>query len=385
MISAGLLAYVFVLYGLLLLCLAQLVPDRRPVGSWARETVRPTVTVFLAVLNESENIVPRLDNVFDTAFPPERLQVIVVSDGSTDDSAVRAKAYGLRHPDRAIVVLDEPHTRGRAHAQNRVAIEASGDILVATDAETRFTRDTLPRLIAPFADDAVGVVGGRVIYGARSCGREATVFARAYAAYRLFEGLARVAESRLGVLVKTDGPCTAYRRDLWTPINQVEDYDQVICLQAAKAGRAAVYEPSATCFDLANSNAAQERRQRARMTSQALLTMQNNWSAQDALRRPALTVALLSHKVLRFASPFFSFVLLASLLVIYWLGLGVGDRRVVTVGTALLFVAAAALLGSRPLRLLARALVASQAGFAVGVWQWLRNDSDVAYTPTRRL
>ena len=346
----------------------------------AQTAFSPLVTVFFSALNEEERVADRILNILQANWPAERLEVIVVSDGSSDGTAEITRQIIAAHPARSIRLYEMHENRGRAFAQNLVAGEAKGDILIATDAETVFDRDTIRHLVSPFADPTVGVVGGDVRYEVPK-GTAEPEFARAYDLYRRMESSLRRAESNLALLVKTDGPCTAFRRDLWTPIEAFEDVDQVICLLARKHGLRAEHAPAAICVDRANGSRAQEVGQRARMTRKALLSTFNRWRSHDWLAHPTFTFVLMSHKVFRFASPALWLIFAVALLLsVAQVGGPPGGVLLIALAVALWTTTSRA-----PMAGLLRALVAAQLAFALGVCGWVGRKRDGRYQPTRSL
>ena len=331
----------------------------------------PTLCVYLAALNEEGALAGRLSNLTKTRYPLDRLQIVVVSDGSTDRTFDVAQTFAAQHPTIDITVLAQSRRMGPAAAQNLVASRTGCDILVSTDADSRFDSDTLIELARPFRDPTVGVVGGRVIYQAN----QLNAIGNSYNAYRRMESSLRKAESRLGVLAKVDGPCVAYRRCIWRTIEDFEDVDQVIVLLARQQGYQAIHVDSALCFDRTNENRRQEIRQRRRMTRKAILSTLNRWTWRDARREPGFTVTLFFHKLLRFTSPLFCLTLGGASLILF--------HR----AKLLPMMAASALLLSiiRPTRRVISSFALAQLSFAAGLMDWARGDRDGTYLPTKSL
>lgn len=387
LLSVAGLAYVYGGYAALMVGLAALhrafsrpPAERSPATSDG--TSRPGVTVLLPALDEADALEGKLDDVFDTHYPADRLQVIVISDGSTDGTAERASAYAMTHPERRVDVIAFPENRGRAAAHNAGVRRAVGDVVVATDVATRFEPTTIPALVAPFADARVGVVGGIVSY-ATSANDDGV--GEGYGRYRSMETTLRAAETTLGVLCKTDGPCTAFRATLWHEERDFEDVDQVIVPIARRMGYVAVQAPEARCTDVGNASAAQDVKQRARMTRKALLSTFHRWGWRDAVRDPAFTFALASHKLVRFTSPFLvGTAFVATLrLVSALLGVGAAAAFAALVG-GLAWHLVARPTPPHPVLRLARAFLVAQLGFARGVVGWWLGDREGRYAPTRR-
>lgn len=329
----------------------------------------PRMCVFLSARDEAGVIQDRMANIYDTTYPLDKLQTIIVSDGSKDGTADLARKFANDHPAFNIQVLEYEHNQGQAAAQNDVARLADAHVLVSTDADSRFTKEALARLAAPFGREEVAVVGGVVSYQ----GDSANPISRGYQTYRGMEQRIRSLETQLGVLVKVDGPCVAYRKSIWSPIESFEDVDQVIVLLARKLDMLAVQEESVCCYDTANEHPRQEIRQRARMTRKALMSTFNRWKPSDMAAHPGFTLALFGHKILRFFSPVFCLLALVSGLIlvpfpwVYSIGL-IGLAGLMAVGRARgIFVA----------------FISAQVGFLLGIVGWLAGDKSGSYSPTR--
>ena len=354
--------------------------DPRPLEAYTMYP--PThLTVFLPVANEVDVIEDRLANLFDTTFPSARLDVVVGSDGSTDGTLDAVAAFADRHPSLEVSWQRFPEGTGKHALQNWIAEHARGDVLVFTDAETRFTPETLPALADALSDPHVGVAGGRVRFASRTGG---SAFAAIYRAYRSLEDATRTLETRLGLGCKTDGSCTAARRSLWCPLAPFEAEDQALALVAKRAGYATVHVPEAVAWDAANDTGRQEFGQRRRMTRKALRTFVHRWSWGAARSAPGFTVAYVSHKILRFFLPVFAILLGAGLLLAAeaWAG-------PLLVGVTALLAGSAWAAGRREPALrrfgLPYAVAVANAAYLAGIADALVGRVPSSYVPTRRL
>ena len=226
--------------------------------------------------------------------------------------------------------------------------------------DATFGPGTVRALVEAASRDGVAAAGGELEFRSGPTG-----FSLGQRAYRWLEHRLRSAESALGVCVRTDATCTAYRKSLWEPIEAFEDLDQSFPFVARRAGLRVVIAEGAKVTDEPNVTARQELRARARMTRKTLLSFRRRWGLRDALRHPGFTLAFVNHKLVRFLSP----VAVAGLLVaLGWVG-GLPVR----IGLALLLFASIALPRIFPFSLLHAFLVAN-AGFALGVVQWFTGD-----------
>lgn len=355
-------------------------PSMRDSSSAAKHQELPGVTAYFSAYNEEELVLSRIENLFAQDYELHRLEVIVISDGSVDRTPALVRQNIKDHPERRLRLIEFEHNRGRAAAQNTVASAATHDLLVCTDAETEFAPDFLKMIVGPFRDPTVGVAGGEMTF--RDCYSEVSI---SYRRYRGMEYAIRACEDSLGVLVKTDGPCTAYRKSVWEDIEDYEDVDQVVVLLARKKQLRAVHVTGARCTETPNSGWRQELQARSRMTRKALLSMGKRWNWQDFVRDPAFSLALYSHRYLRYFSPVLVLGLVGSLL---WASVRVGVGRYLVAVVVLLgvFVLAGRVIPVRAIRRLAGqagSFFLANAGFGYGLVRWMLGDRTGSYKPSR--
>lgn len=341
------------------------------------------VTIFVSAHNEEEKIQERLENLLQLEYPKEKLEIIVVSDGSTDNTVRIARDFIAGNADRNIRIIEFKENRGRSAIQNKVASIAKNEILISTDAETSFTPGILKELMPHFSDSTIGVVGAKVIYLSQN-----SSIGEFIGLYRDLESAIRNLENKLGLGFQTDGPCVAYRKNLWEPIFPYEDVDQVISLIARKKGYRTVQADQAIAFDRANETTHQEIKSRARMTRKGLFSKLGRWGLKDVLRYPGFSFALFSHKILRYFSPLFVLLFLVS-------GTVLAFQSGHGVELLLLLFSVTLLLGmvrnSKKISCLSSlagmitSFFCANAGFGLGILQWMMGNRVGKYEPTRKI
>ena len=152
-IAVALIVYAHAGYPLALWLLARVAGRGDPLaaGGWAL----PSVSLIVAAYDEEEVIARRIDNLRRLDYPRDRLELIVVSDGSSDRTAELARAAG------ADVVIEAPH-RGKVRTQDAGVERARGDIVAFSDANALWPPDALAQLVSVFADPSVGYACGQV-------------------------------------------------------------------------------------------------------------------------------------------------------------------------------------------------------------------------------
>jgi poly-beta-1,6-N-acetyl-D-glucosamine synthase len=294
-VSAFIVAYVYAGYPVLLAIWAKVFAplNRRPDAA-PRTPECPAVSIVLAVRNEAVRLPARIDNLLALDYPAERRQIIVVSDGSTDDTLQVLTRYA-----GSIDVVAGP-PRGKAAALNAGVARATGDILVFADARQMFAPDAVRELVAPFADPSIGGVTGELLLDCESTevqgrragterrrapgdrrardrgperrgvisdrrGRLASTVADGVGLYWRYEKQLRRLESRIGSTLGATGAIYALRRSLYQPLPPGTILDDVLTpMRAVLAGYRIVFSEQAFAFDRAALDADAEQRRKIR-------------------------------------------------------------------------------------------------------------------------
>lgn len=290
------LAYAYVGYPLLLklLLAASRIPrGKRP--SHPTPEHLPQVTVIVPVYNEEAVIGRRIRNLLALEYPVRCLQIVVASDGSIDSTVdVCRREFGGR-----IVVLDFPSNRGRSAVLNDALEYAEGDLVVFTDADTLFEPDFLLRAVDRF-EPQVGAVVGRLVY---RYAPESSIGV-SEGLYWRYEVALRKLESALGILAVGTGACLVARKRLIRSLPANYDIDDALPLDCIQQGYRVVFEPEAVAYDEPPASPRGEIAARMRITSRALAGLLRKWRFRDAVRHPGVTLALVSHRLLRYLSPY---------------------------------------------------------------------------------
>jgi poly-beta-1,6-N-acetyl-D-glucosamine synthase len=283
--AVGTIAYTFVGYPALVAALARVRP--KPVRT--DPTVCPPISLVVVAYNERTVIARKLENCLELDYPRERLELIVVTDGSDDGTDEVASQFAQAR------VMHTPGRSGKLAAMNRAAGEASGEILVFSDANNLYTRDALRELVAPFADAEVGIVTGRKAIDDGS-GRPLD---HAEGLYWRYESKLKEWETRSGSVTAVAGEILAFRRAAFqSPAAETMNEDFIQAMLAAAAGWRVVYAPRAVSLELASATTADEAIRRSRLVT-------GRWQALRAMlpvllrRNPRLFWQVVSHKGLR--------------------------------------------------------------------------------------
>lgn len=238
-IATLVVAYVYVGYPLLLAVWSRLAP--RPIHPGSAE---PTISIIVAARNEASAIEARLANLCALDYPRDRVQIVIVSDGSRDDTP----AILRRHAGVVDAVFLPPG--GKARALNAGVAVARHEILVFADVRQRFAEDALRGLVAPLADPTVGGVSGELMLDCETSAESSSSIADGIGGYWRYEKWLRRHESLIGSTMGATGAIYALRRSLWRPLPDDTILDDVLApMRAVLAASRVVFAADARAFD----------------------------------------------------------------------------------------------------------------------------------------
>ncbi len=325
-----LLVYVYVGYPLLCWCLGSLLRRDPRVRVLADDDL-PRVSLVTVAFNEARSIAATLENKLSQDYPGDRLEILVVSDGSTDetDSIVGTFAgRGVR------LVRQEPRA-GKTSGLNLIIPKTSGVIVAFSDANSMWAPDALRHLVAPFSDPQIGYVTGRMLYRAP----DGSLSGEGCSAYMRYENQLRTWETRLGSIVGVDGGIDAVRRELCEPMRPDQLPDFVLPLAVRENGYRVVYAPRARLHEDALESVEDEFRMRVRVALRAWCALKDKAALLNPFRFGLFALQLASHKLLRYLAPFFQAGALVTALLLVESG---GFWRAVVIAQAMFYGLAAA-------------------------------------------
>ena len=257
----------------------------------------PFFSIVIAAHNEESQIAAKLEDCLALEYPCERLEIIVASDGSNDRTGPIVEEFAARDP--CVRLLPTEGRTGKSSAQNLAVRNARGDVLLFTDAGTRARRNLLTRIAPLFADARVGLVAPVTYF--RDFGN---AISKSQGAYWRFEIWLRQLESDLGILATASGAAFAVRRNLFRPIPAEFGDDCVVPLDVRLQGYKVLQHRDAIVCDEMPHTIDGELRARARMTARNYGGILCRAGLLNPIRFPGTASGLLSHKLLRWMTPF---------------------------------------------------------------------------------
>jgi cellulose synthase/poly-beta-1,6-N-acetylglucosamine synthase-like glycosyltransferase len=295
--------YSYLIYPILVVAWARLHP--RP---WRQADVSPRVTIIVSAYNEEAVIRQKIENSFGLDYPADRLQVLVVSDGSTDQTVPIAR----RFTDSRLAIAELTTRGGKTTGLNVAVPMATGEIVIFTDANAMFPRDAIRKMVRHFADPAIGLVTGWTRYTSETGDPSVSMGLRIYG---LLERTTKRGESLVASCVGADGAIFAVRKELYRPLGAEAMNDLLTAFDVVEQGYRAVLDPDLYCTEPATKSAGGELRRQSRIASQVIAGLSSYRRLMTPSHFGPFGFFLFSHKLIRAMVPFF--VLLISVISIY--------------------------------------------------------------------
>ena len=352
--------------------LAVLARFRRAPSRQGSGSELPRLTLIVAAHDEELVIGAKVVNALALDYPRELIEVIVACDGCSDGTAQRAREAG------ADLVLELPRG-GKIRAQDAAVQRAAGDVLAFSDANSLWEPSAARELVGAFGDPQVGYACGQVRFIQGASGREGS---NQEGVYWRYEMAIRGWESRLSSITAGNGAIYATRKDSYLVVDPIMGHDLSLPFNMVKRGLRAVYVPGARAIEKMVPSLGGEFARKRRMMSHTWPILLRGGMLSPRGYPPGYAVMILSHRLLRYASPGLHLLALASNVAILALGAGPAQWLYALTLTAQLGLLLAAMLAG-PLRLrpllLARYYVLTTASPAAGLWDWLRHGTEASW------
>ena len=289
--------YTFFGYGILLYALVSikrlLFPERKPL--YAFDDL-PSCTLVVAAYNEEDFIEQKIANTLALQYPAGKLELVFVTDGSTD----RTPQLVSQYPE--IKLLHASARSGKIAAVHRAIEQITTELIVFTDANTFLNPEALFYLCRHYADDKVGAIAGekRVMIEDSADATAGEGF------YWKYESKLKAWDAELYSVVGAAGELFSIRKSLYEPVpaNSILD-DFMISMKIAEKGYVIVYEPEAYAQETSSANIAEELKRKVRIAAGGIQSVIWLKSLLWPFRYPVLTFQYISHRVLRWTvTPF---------------------------------------------------------------------------------
>lgn len=292
-ISLFLIVYTFVGYGFLLYILIKIKRMFKKPFVFKTDQLLPSVTILIAAWNEEDMIVKKIENTLAIDYPKEKLQIIFVTDGSTDRTPELIKPY------QEVVLLHTDARDGKMAAIKRAIPFVDGEIMVFTDANTFLNDKAIKNLVKHYQNEKVGAVAGeKKVF----IPKQADASSAGEGFYWKYESLLKKWDYELYSNVGAAGELFSIRKALYQPVESdtIID-DHMIAMRIAENGYLIAYEPEAYAMETASANTKEELKRKIRIAAGGMQSIFRLGKAANPFNYPVLTFQYISHRVLRWS------------------------------------------------------------------------------------
>ncbi len=304
-ISVFIVFYTYAGYGLLIWLLNILRSGIRSRNAHISDNFEPGVALIIPAFNEEAYIAGKIENALRLNYPKDKLQIYVVTDGSTDQTPAIVSKYA------GIVLLHQDQRKGKAAAMNRAVPVSQESIIVFSDANTMLNEDAIREMIKFYTNPKVGAVAGeKKIF--QSLQSKAAAAGEGF--YWKYESFLKKQDAELYSVVGAAGELFSLRKELYQPTEEgviIEDF--VLSLRIAKRGFMVKYTPAAFAIETASVSIKEERKRKIRICAggfQAIFILSD---LLNVFKYGILTFQYISHRVLRWTITPVCFILLLPL------------------------------------------------------------------------
>jgi cellulose synthase/poly-beta-1,6-N-acetylglucosamine synthase-like glycosyltransferase len=350
-----------------------------PAQSGPASDYLPRVSLLISAYNEESVIEAKILNSLSLNYPKDLLEIVVISDGSSDGTDETVSRYA----GRGVVLRRYEGRMGKTACLNMTVPLAKGEIIVFSDANSEYDRNSLWEMIKPFKDPKIGFVTGWTKY-LTGKDEEGTGSLGMYAKLEL---LTKTYESMIGSCVGADGAIFAIRKELYHPLKPHDINDFVIPLSIIQQGYRGVLEEKAFCLETTAGSEKGEFQRQVRITNRTIRAIVNNRTLLNPWKFGIFSFELFSHKLCRFLVPLFLIILFAGSLLL-------SSRNtlylLIFISQIVFYLSAGFAKGIERTPLLSRVLAASHAFVMVNIaifMAWIKYFQGATYTtwsPTQR-
>jgi cellulose synthase/poly-beta-1,6-N-acetylglucosamine synthase-like glycosyltransferase len=276
----------------------------------------PPISVIIAAYNEEKVIKKTIENFFSLQYPEEKFEIVMGSDGSTDNTNEIIKDLRFHYPKFKAVIF--PERRGKKAVINDLVKEATGEILIFSDSNTYYQKDSIYNLVKFYADERVGGVCGRLELLSSEIDfdrRNKEVL------YWDYESWIKNSEGKLGVLIGANGGIYSIRKQLFVemPSNVPVVDDLFISLKILEQRKDFIYAKDAIAREFIAPSLKLEYERKVRIVPRSFETIKQVKTLLFT-RRFIVSYGLWSHKIIRWSSPIiFMIIFLSNILLLNYL------------------------------------------------------------------
>ncbi len=266
-----------------------------------KKDIYPMVTFLITAYNEEKSIKEKVEDTLGLDYPDDKLEIIVASDGADDKTDNIVKEF----TDKRIRLFRVEGRVGKTETQNQAVKIACGDIIIFSDATTKYEKQAIRNIVRNYADLNVGAVSGRYRY----IDPNKTQIGTGTVAFWDYENFIKMKQTRINTITGCCGCIYSVRKELYVPLPRDIISDLVEPLKILEKGYRIVFEPEALAYETACEKSEEEFRMRIRVISRGMRGLLYMKKLFNPFKYGLISFQLISHKILRWMISLFAIIL----------------------------------------------------------------------------
>ncbi|MBT6994847.1 MAG: glycosyltransferase family 2 protein, partial [Candidatus Cloacimonetes bacterium] len=254
--------------------------------------------------NEEEYIEEKLQSFANLDYPKDKINLIIVSDNSDDDTNFIVQKYVDKFDNIRLVI--QKTRKGKASALNLIEPKIDSEIVISTDASSILEKDAVKKMVRHFNDDSIGLVTGKLKYVKKNNDKSGEGL------YWKYETWIRKNESKVYSVIVASGCLFAIRRELYKQIHPSSPDDFERTLVTLENGYRAIIEPEAVVYEYLTVKTSDEISRKIRIISREWFALLRHKALLNFFKFPIISLFLISHKLIRWLLPFISISIIGS-------------------------------------------------------------------------
>jgi cellulose synthase/poly-beta-1,6-N-acetylglucosamine synthase-like glycosyltransferase len=267
----------------------------------ARADIEPSVTFLITAYNEEKSIKEKIEDTIALDYPKEKLEILVASDASSDNTDNIIKGF----QDKRIRLFRVEGRVGKTQTQNQAIQRANGEIIIFSDATTKYEKTAIRKIVRNYADSTVGAVSGRYKY----FDPNQSQIGIGTIAFWDYENFIKMRQTKIRTITGCCGCIYSVRRNLYIPLPRDIISDLVEPLKVLEQGYRIVFEPEALAYETTCQNSDEEFKMRLRVISRGMRGLLYMKHLLNPFKYGFISFQLISHKILRWLIPLFLAIL----------------------------------------------------------------------------
>lgn len=259
-------------------------------------SLKPMVSVMIVAHNEEKVIQCKLNNIVNNDYPKDKIEYIIASDFSTDETNDIVRKFILDHPELNMILHESKEHKGKTNAQNEAQKVSKGEILIMTDANAMFEKNSITELVASFTSEDIAYVTGRLSY----INSADNTTASSESSYWEFDLSQRDVESRIKTITAGNGAIYACRNKEYIDFEPIECHDSSMPYYFGKRKMRAIYNPDAIAYEKAGEVDADEFKRKVRMNRRILHSLKLGVSCLNVFRYGWFSYFYFGHRTCRY-------------------------------------------------------------------------------------